>query len=63
MPIIAILFGLVLLVLLAKALFETAYGTLIILIGLLVGAFGYALKAGVWSCRNFTKLWTTAFCY
>ena len=61
MHLIGILFGLVFLALIAKALFETVYGLILILVGLVLGTIGLILSGAIRLGGGFADLWRTAF--
>ena len=61
MHLIGILFGLVLLALIAKALLDTLYGLVLILAGLVLGAIGMILSSVIRLGGGFADLWRTAF--
>jgi len=57
----SILFGGILLILIARALVETVIGLCQILIGLTLHAIAFMLEALAWCIRVFQSLWRTAF--
>jgi hypothetical protein len=58
---LSLIFGGILLFLLARALFETVIGLCQILISLLLLAIAYLLDATAWAIRTSKSLWRTAF--